>query len=44
MKAGHGQALLESAFNGSPPYKAMVTMAVYTVIFGFIATRYFRWE
>lgn len=28
MKAGHGQALLESAFNGSPSYTAMVTMAV----------------
>jgi hypothetical protein len=29
---------------GSQPYTAMVTMPVYTVIFGFIATRYFRWE
>jgi ABC-2 type transport system permease protein len=38
------KALLESAFNGSPPYTAMVTMAVYTLIFGFIAIRYLRWE
>jgi ABC-2 type transport system permease protein len=38
------RALLEAAFNGSPSYAALITMAVYTVIFGFIAIRYFRWE
>jgi ABC-2 type transport system permease protein len=38
------KAVLDSAFNGSPSYAALLTMAVYTVIFGFIATRYFRWE
>jgi ABC-2 type transport system permease protein len=38
------RALLYAAFNGSPSYAALLTMAVYTVIFGFIAVRYFRWE
>lgn len=38
------KALLDSAFNGSPSYAALLTMAVYTVIFGFTAIRYFRWE
>ena len=32
------------AFNGGPSYAGLVTMAVYTVIFGLIAIRYFRWE
>ena len=30
--------------NGGLSYPALVTMAIYTVIFGFIAIRYFRWE
>lgn len=38
------RAVLDSAFNGSASYVALLTMAVYTVIFGFIAIRYFRWE
>jgi ABC-2 type transport system permease protein len=38
------KAVLDSAFNGGLSYAALLTMAVYTVIFGFIATRYFRWE
>ena len=38
------KAVLDSAFNGSLSYAALLTMAVYTVIFGFIAIRYFRWE
>ncbi len=38
------RALLDAAFNGSPSYAALVTLAVYTVIFGFIAIRFFRWE
>jgi ABC-2 type transport system permease protein len=38
------KAVLDSAFNGSPSYAALMTMAVYTVIFGFIEIRYFRWE
>jgi len=38
------RALLAAVFNSSPSYAALLTMAVYTVIFGFIAIRYFRWE
>ncbi|HVS04806.1 MAG TPA: ABC transporter permease [Candidatus Dormibacteraeota bacterium] len=38
------RAVLDSAFNGGPSYAALLTTAVYTVIFGFIAVRYFRWE
>jgi hypothetical protein len=38
------RAVLDSAFNGGPSYAAWLTMVVYTVIFGFIAIRYFRWE
>jgi ABC-2 type transport system permease protein len=38
------QALLYSVFNSTPPYSALVTMAVYTFVFTFLATRYFRWE
>jgi ABC-2 type transport system permease protein len=38
------KAVLDSAFNGGPSYAALLTMAVYAVIFGFIAIRYFRWE
>lgn len=38
------RALLDAVFNGSPSYAALLTMAVYTVIFGFMAIRYFRWE
>jgi ABC-2 type transport system permease protein len=38
------RAVLDSAFNGGPSYAALATMAVYTVLFGFIAIRYFRWE
>ncbi|HSP08013.1 MAG TPA: ABC transporter permease [Candidatus Dormibacteraeota bacterium] len=38
------KAVLDSAFNGSLSYAALLTMAVYTVIFAFVAIRYFRWE
>lgn len=38
------KAVLDSAFNGSFSYAALLTMAIYTVVFGFIAIRYFRWE
>jgi ABC-2 type transport system permease protein len=38
------RALLDSVFNGSLSYAALLTVTVYTVIFGFIAIRYFRWE
>jgi len=38
------KAVVDSAFNGGPSYAGLLTMAVYTVIFGFVAIRYFRWE
>lgn len=38
------QALLYSIFNAAPPLATILTMILYTIIFGFIATRYFRWE
>jgi ABC-2 type transport system permease protein len=38
------RAVLDSSFNGGPSYAAWLTMAVYAVVFGFVATRYFRWE
>ena len=38
------KAVLDSAFSGSLSFAALLTMAVYAVIFGFIAIRYFRWE
>ncbi|MGP8125620.1 MAG: ABC transporter permease [Nitrososphaerales archaeon] len=38
------QALLSSVFNTAPPYTAIVTMAAYTIVFVFLAVRYFRWE
>ena len=38
------KAVRDSAFSGGPSYAALPTMAVYTVIFGFVAIRYFRWK
>jgi ABC-2 type transport system permease protein len=38
------RAVLDSTFNAGPSYAAWLTMAVYTVIFGFVAIRSFRWE
>lgn len=38
------KAVLDSAFNGGPSYAGLLTMAVYTLVFGFVAIRYFRWE
>ncbi len=38
------QALLYSVYDYPPPYTAIVTMIAYTVIFAFVAIRYFRWE
>ncbi len=38
------RAVLDSAFNGGLSYAALLTMAVYAIIFGFVAIRYFRWE
>ena len=38
------KAVLDSAFNGSLSYPALLAMAVYAIMFGFVAIRYFRWE
>lgn len=38
------RALLYTIFNATPPYTTIVTMAVYTILFAFVAVRYFRWE
>ncbi|MGH7777478.1 MAG: ABC transporter permease, partial [Candidatus Dormibacterales bacterium] len=38
------KAVLDSAFGGSLPWAAWVTMAAYTAVFAFLANRYFRWE
>jgi ABC-2 type transport system permease protein len=38
------RALLDAVFKGSASYAALLSMAVYTVVFAFIAIRYFRWE
>lgn len=38
------RALLYSVFDYTPPYMTVVTMAVYTVLFAFVAVRFFRWE
>lgn len=38
------RALLYSTFNATPPYATLATMAAYTVIFTFLAVRFFRWE
>lgn len=38
------RALLDAVFKGSLSYAALLTMAVYTALFAFIAIRYFRWE
>jgi ABC-2 type transport system permease protein len=39
-----GLALLAAVFNTAPPFATLLTMALYTVIFAFIAIRFFRWE
>jgi ABC-type multidrug transport system permease subunit len=38
------RALLYSVYNATPPYGALIAMALYTGIFAFVAVRYFRWE
>ncbi len=38
------RTLLDSVFNQALPYTTLVTLVVYTVVFAFIAIRYFRWE
>lgn len=38
------RALLYSSFNSTPPVTTLLTLVGYTVLFSFIAVRYFRWE
>jgi ABC-2 type transport system permease protein len=38
------RAVLDAAFNGGPSYAALATLVVYTLGFGYVAVRYFRWE
>jgi ABC-2 type transport system permease protein len=38
------RAILYSVFNATPPVTTLVTLVGYTLVFGFVAVRYFRWE
>lgn len=38
------RALLYSVFHATPPVPTLLTLVGYTILFGFIAVRYFRWE
>jgi ABC-2 type transport system permease protein len=38
------RAILYSVFNAQPPLTTLFTLAGYTLLFGFVAVRYFRWE
>jgi ABC-2 type transport system permease protein len=38
------RAILYSAFNVTPPLTTLVTLVGYTLVFAFVAVRYFRWE
>lgn len=38
------RALLDAVFQSSPSYASWAAMAAYTILFGFVAIRYFRWE
>jgi hypothetical protein len=38
------RALLYSVFNSRPPVTTLLTLAGYTLVFAFVAIRYFRWE
>jgi ABC-2 type transport system permease protein len=38
------RALLYSVFNSRPPVLTLVSLAGYTLVFAFVAIRYFRWE
>jgi ABC-2 type transport system permease protein len=39
-----GRALLYSVFNARPPLETLLTLVGYTVVFMYVAVRYFRWE
>jgi ABC-2 type transport system permease protein len=38
------RAVLYSVFNATPPVATLLTLVGYTVVFSFVAVRYFRWE
>jgi ABC-2 type transport system permease protein len=38
------RALLYTSFNATPPVTTILTMGAYTVLFAFVAIRFFRWE
>jgi ABC-2 type transport system permease protein len=38
------RALLYSLFNATPPWTTLLTLVGYTLLFMFLAIRYFRWE
>jgi ABC-2 type transport system permease protein len=38
------RAILYSVFNVTPPVTTLVTLVGYTLVFAFVAVRYFRWE
>jgi ABC-2 type transport system permease protein len=38
------RAILYSVFNTTPPVATLVTLVGYTLVFAFVAVRYFRWE
>lgn len=37
------RTILYSALNATPPYTEFLAMAIYSVVFGFIAIRFFKW-
>ena len=38
------RAILYSVFNATPPWTTLATLVGYTLVFAFVAVRYFRWE
>jgi ABC-2 type transport system permease protein len=38
------RAILYSVFNTTPPVTTLLTLIGYTIVFAFVAIRYFRWE
>ena len=38
------RAILYSVFNATPPVTTLLALVGYTLVFAFVAVRYFRWE
>jgi ABC-2 type transport system permease protein len=38
------RAILSSVFGATPPVSTLLTLVGYTLVFAFVAVRYFRWE